>query len=69
MGNLPELFVYELQNKYVGMKQIKLNAYQEKTTTEICESLEEQLSTTDMPSYVLDPLMFGIWEIKKRAKP
>ena len=66
--NLPELLVYELESQYVGMKQIELNKYQEKTTTEICESLETQLCTTNLPSYIINPLMFGIWEIRKRDK-
>ena len=66
MGNLPEILANELANQYVGMKIADHERYKEKTNTEICESLETQLCTTDLPSYIINPLMFGIWEIKKR---
>lgn len=69
MGNLPAVLANEMTNQAVGMKQVELAAYPKKTTEEICESLESQLCTTDLPSYILNPLMFGIWEIKKREDP
>lgn len=68
MGNLPEVLAFELNNRYIGMKLVELEKYKEKTTAEICESLETQLCTTNLPSYILEPLMFGISEIKERDK-
>lgn len=66
LGNLPEVLAYELDNQYVGMKITEMEEYQKKTNTEICKSLETQLCTTNLPSYILEPIMFGIREIKKR---
>lgn len=66
LGNLPEVLTFEFTNQYVGMKLTDLEKYKEKTNTEICESLETQLCTTDLPPYILNPLISGIWEIKKR---
>jgi len=66
MGNLPELLKYEFESHYVGMKIADHERYKEKTNTEICESLETQICTTNLPTYIMNPLMFGIWEIKKR---
>jgi len=69
IGNLPAVLANELQNQAVGMRIADMEAFPTKTTTEICDSLESQLYTTALPSYVLNPIMFGIWEIKKREDP
>lgn len=68
MGNLQAVLINEIENKFWGNAMAVKLEYEKKTTKEICESLESQLCSTDLPSYIITPLMFGLWEIKERDK-
>ena len=68
IGDFIPVLAYEIDNQYVGVK-IGLNAkYPEKTSEEIINSIESQLCTTNLASYCLNPIMMGLWELKKRVK-
>lgn len=68
IGNLLPVLAHELSSQIVGNLLGRGEKYQEKTSKEIIESIESQLCTTNLASYCLEPIVMGLWELKKRLK-
>lgn len=68
LGNLGEVFKKKFHDKYMGRVMASQEEFQKKTSKEIIERLESLLCCTAIPSYELESIMFGLWELKKRFK-
>lgn len=66
LGNLGEVFKRNVEDRYMGRVMALKEEYPKKTSKEIIERLESLLCTTNLPSFELEPILFGLWELKER---